>query len=64
MSEDFYTTKIINNIDVLIDRLEHFKKVVDKHKDNLDFLMSMSIVFTDIELLSNKIKYNKKKIEK
>lgn len=52
---------LMKSIDKLIDNLSYLNKFIDKNfkEDNVDFHKKLSVIKTDIKLLSNKLNYKK-----
>ncbi len=61
VSENDLNIDLMKSIDKLIDNLSYLKKFIDKNfkEDNLEFHNKLSIIKTDIKLLSNKLNYKK-----
>lgn len=61
VSENDLNIDLMKSIDKLIDNLSYLNKFIDKNfkEDNLDFHKKLSVIKTDIKLLSNKLNYKK-----
>ena len=58
-----YKELIINDIVTLIDKLEYLKTFLNEKvndENELDILSKISIIHTDIQLISKKLNYKKK----
>ena len=57
-----YKEMILENIDGLIDKLNHLKDFMEnklKEEDEVKFIGGISVIHTDIQLLSKKLNYKK-----
>lgn len=57
-----YKEMILEDIDGLIDKLNHLKDFMEnklKEEDEVKFIGGISVIYTDIQLLSKKLNYKK-----
>lgn len=61
VNENELNIDLMKSIDKLIDNLSYLNKFIDKNfkEDNVDFHKKLSVIKTDIKLLSNKLNYKK-----